>query len=97
MAAFDRTFKTQVVGGPATFYTNYEATNLYVEIVFDKAINILNVSNDSSTDTVQISYDGATLDGELYAEENIQLNVNNKESVFIKATTGGDKVRIWGY
>ncbi len=84
-------------GGPISFYENYTTTNLYVTRVFGGNVNTITVSNDSATDTVNISYDGATLEAELLAGESITLDVSSKTSVDIKGVAGGGGVRIWGW
>ena len=89
--------KVKIVGSRVTYYTEYTTTTLYVEKAFCDAVNTINVVNDSSTDTLQISYDGATLDGDIKSGESIELHVSDKSSVYVKATTGGDKVRIWAW
>ena len=45
---------------------------------------------------LQVSFDGATLDGKIKSGESITLNTKENDSVFIKATVGSEKVRIWG-
>ena len=86
----------QISGGPVTYYTEHTATNLYVEKSFGRTLTRITITNDSTTDPVQFSFDGATLDGELKGNESITVHLGGKSSVFIKATTGGGKVRIWG-
>lgn len=80
-----------------SYYTEYEATNLYVEKAFGKSANTITVTNDSATDTVQLSFDGATLEGDIKAGESMTLNTKDRSSIYIKATTGGDDVRIWAW
>ena len=87
----------RVVGGPAAFYERYQTTTLYVERVFGNSIGTLTISNDSTTDTVNFSYDGATIDGSLGAGESITLNTNNLSSVYICGVAGGGYARIWGW
>ena len=89
--------KVMTVGGPASFFENYQATNLYVERVFGDSINTITISNDSTTDTISLSYDGATLDGILTAGESVTLNTTDLKSIFIRGAVGGDYVRIWGW
>lgn len=89
--------KVRVSGGPASYYDEYTTTSLFVEIPFDAQINTLTLTNDSLTDTVQVVYDGATLEGDLKAGESLTLNVTSKASIYIKGIAGGDNVRIWGW
>lgn len=87
----------RTVGGPASFFENYQTTNLYVERTFGANINTITVSNDSATDTVYLSYDGATRDGILTAGESITLNTTDLKSIYIQGVAGGGYVRIWGW
>jgi hypothetical protein len=87
----------KVVGGPASFFDNYQTTTLYVERVFGGSVNTVTVSNDSTTDTIYISFNGATVDGSLTPGESITLNTATLSSVFIRGTAGGGYVRIWGW
>lgn len=87
----------RIVGGPITFYENYSTTNLYVERVFGGGVGSITVSNDHATDPVQLSYDGATLDGELKSGESLTLNTQSKISIFVKSTAGNATVRLWGW
>ncbi len=87
----------RVVGGDVNFYEDYLTTNLYVERVFGGTIGSLTISNDSDTDVVSASFDGATLEAELSAGESLTLNVAGRTSVRIKADTGGGQARLWGW
>jgi len=88
--------KVQVVG-TISFYEKYEATSMYVEKPFGGNASTITISNESATDAVQVSYDGATLEAELEAGESITLRHPGTASVYIKATTGGENVRIWAW
>jgi len=88
---------TKETGGNPDFYTALTLTNLYQEQVFGGYLSTINLTNDSTTDGVQFSFDGATLAGEIRPGESIRINVDQRSSVFVKATAGGDNVRIWGY
>ena len=65
-----------------------------IEISFSFPAKRISLINDSDTDRVQVSFDGATLHYELAGGEYKDLPVAGKTSVYIKATTGGEKVRI---
>lgn len=95
--AFEKSEVVRIAGGPISFYEEYETTNVYVEKAFGGNVNVITITNDSTTDPVQISYDGATLDGDIKSGESLTLNTTTKTSIHIKADTGGDKVRIWGW
>lgn len=86
----------QITGGPVTYYLEVTTTNLYVERAFGRTLTRVTLTNDSATDTVQFSYDGATLEGDLKPNESITVHLGGKSSVYIKGTAGGDKVRVWG-
>jgi len=83
--------------GDFDYFNTYTLTNLYVEQVFGEHISTINITNDSTTDTVQFSFDGATLAGEVKPGESLRLNVDQKYSVYVKGTAGGDDIRIWSY
>ena len=87
-----------IVGGPLLYYNDYQTTNVYVELVFGTAINTLTVSNDSTADTMTLSWDGATVIIDLYKGESITVNTDGKTSVYVRCNTNdGDHVRIWGW
>jgi hypothetical protein len=83
--------------GDHDFYSAVTLTTLYVEIVFGGQISTINLTNDSTTDTAQFSFDGATLSGEVGPGESIKINVHQKPSIFVRGTAGGDTLRIWSY
>lgn len=94
---YDGSQTVRVVGGSVSFYENYTTTNVYVERVLGGSIGSLTISNDSDTDDIQVSFDGATLEAELNSEESITLNTKGISSVYIKGTAGGDTARLWGW
>jgi len=87
----------RVVGGNVNFYEDYQTTNLYVEKVFGGVAGSLTITNDSLTDVVSLSFDGATLEAELNTGESLTLNVAGRTSVYVKADTGGDQTRLWAW
>ena len=89
--------KVRLTGGPAKYYMEYTTTNLFVEKTFGAQANTLSISNDSDTDDIQISYDGATLEADIKSGETQELHMKGQTRVYIKATAGGDKVRIWAW
>jgi len=93
----DGTKGVKLVGGPISFYEEYTTTNAYVERAFGGMCNSITVTNDSSSDTVSLSYDGATLEADLKAYESLTLSTYDKSSVYIMGAAGGDTVRIWGW
>lgn len=89
--------EVQITGGAVTFYDKYTTTNVFVERVFGGNVNTVTVSNDSATDTVVLSFDGASVDGELEHGESITLNTNARTGIYIRGTAGGGSVRSWGW
>lgn len=94
---FEAIDKVRVVGGPKEDYVTDTATNLYVEFPLTTKVNTLFIVNDSDTDTLSYSFDGATLEGEIKLRESLDVNVQNKSSIYVKGAAGGDTFRIWGY
>ncbi len=87
----------RIQSGGVHFYEDYHCTNLYVERLLGGGVNTITITNDSSTDTAQISWDGATLEGDIKAGESMTFNCGTKTSVYLKATAGGDHVRVFGW
>lgn len=87
----------RVVGRQANFYEEYTTSNLYVERSFGAVVSSITLSNDSATDTITASFDGATVEGELKAGETLTLNVAHETSIYLKGDAGGDNVRVWGW
>lgn len=82
--------------GPISHYEDYTTTNLYVERLFAAPINEITVTNDSLSDTVSLSLDGATLMAELKAEETLTINLNGRTSLYARGSAGGGHIRLWG-
>lgn len=80
-----------------SYYDDYTTTNAYVEKAFGFPAREVQLVNDSTTDTAQASWDGATLIGDLKPGESINLFPDGYLSIYIKATSGGDKVRIYSW
>jgi hypothetical protein len=89
--------RVRIGSGPINYYTEATMTNLYVEYSFGGNVNNITITNDSSSDTVQVSYDGTTLEGDLKHGETMTFNVQSKTSVYLKGDAGGDDIRIWGW
>jgi len=88
--------KVRISGGPISFYEEYTLTTLFTERVFGGACNAVTISNDSTTDTVTLSWDGATVISTIKPKEVQEIFVSTKTSVYVKGTAGGDTIRIWG-
>jgi len=76
------------------YFNDYTTTNAYVEISFGFPAKILSVINDSDTDPVQVSWDGSTLQHELKGAEYKDMPADGRTSIYVKATTGGEKARV---
>ena len=87
----------KIIGGPISFYEEYTTTDLYVERSLGGACNSITITNDSDTDTVSVSFDGATLEADLKAGESLTLNTQDRTNVYVLGATGGDNVRLWGW
>ena len=87
----------QITGGPLLYYSEYTTTNAYIESVFGAGVHTITISNDSATDTISISFDGATLVGDLKLGESVTVETKTRTSIYIRGTAGGDNVRIWGW
>jgi len=94
---FQQVIQTKEVGGNPDYYSNPTTTTLYVLKSFSGLISSLCIKNDSTTDTVQFSWDGATLAGDVKPSETIEIKTDQRTGIYIKATTGGGLVRIWGW
>jgi hypothetical protein len=92
-------FKQPVVvsGGPVEDYFSGTTTNSYVEKVFGNGMDFIELTNESTTDSVQWSFNGATLEGNLLPGETMGINVSSKRHVYIKGTAGGGTYRIWAW
>jgi hypothetical protein len=97
MSFEDGSKSVKIIGGPISFYEEYTTTNLYVERPLGGACNSLTITNDSATDTISVSFDGATLEADLKAGESLTLNTQDKSKVYIRGTAGGGNVRVWGW
>ena len=75
-------------------YESYTTTTSYVIRSFGFPARIVSLVNDSDTDPVQISWDGATLAYTLGGAEYKDLDAGGKSNIYVKATTGGADVRI---
>ena len=78
-----------------SYFNNYTTTNAYVELSFGFSASKVSLVNDSNgADDAQISWDGSTQIYDLKAGEYKDLIAYGKSSIYIKATTGGEKVRV---
>jgi hypothetical protein len=80
----------------ATQYEEYTSTNLYVERLLLPDVTFITLTNDSAQN-IQVSWDGATLDGELRPNEVITIQTEPKSSVFLKSDAGGAIIRYWAW
>lgn len=89
--------KVIIAGGPVQYYVSYSTTNLYVEKTFGAQCSSVTVQNTHATDPIQISFDGATLAGDLSGGESIQIHLGGKPSVYLKSTGGTAVARVWAW
>lgn len=82
-------------GSGLSFYEEYTTTNLYAERVFGGKIHSIAVTNDSTTDTVSLSWNGTTLIADIKAAETLELPTGAHTSIYVRGAAGGDKIRIW--
>lgn len=88
--------KVRIASSGGEFYTEYQATNAYVEKAFGFVASKVTVTNDSEADDdVQLSWDGATLITDLKMGESKEFRPSDRSSIYVKATAGGENVRIW--
>ena len=92
-----KTDKVVISSAGSSYYVDYTTTNAYVEKPFGAPMNTLTATNDSTTDTVSISYDGATLESDLKPGESITLQLRGRTSAYFLGAAGGDKLRIWSW
>lgn len=95
MAFEDGTKGMKLVGGPINFYEEYTTTTLYSGRPLGGACNSITVTNDSATDTISVSFDGATLEADLKPGESLTLNTTDKSTIYIKGDAGGGNIRLW--
>ncbi len=93
----DGSKNVQIIGGPISFYEEYTTTTLYTARPLGGACHSITITNDSSTDTVSVSFDGTTLEADLKAGESLTLNTQDRSTVYICGAAGGGNVRIWGF
>ena len=97
MSFEDGSKNVKIIGGPVNFYEEYTTTTLAAQRPLGGACNSITVSNDSSTDTVSLYFEGSVLAGDLKPGESITLNSTDKTSIYILGAAGGGKVRIWSW
>ena len=78
-----------------SYFNDYTTTSAYVQLFFGFPASHITVTNDSTgTDEVQVSWNGTTTHYNLLADEFKDLSAGGRTSVYIKATSGGEKARI---
>jgi hypothetical protein len=97
MGFADGSKEVTITGGAVSFYDKYQTTNVLAERVFGGDIKTITVSNDSTTDGVILSFNGAAYAGELNPGESITLNTKSRTGVYVRGVAGGGYVRIWGW
>lgn len=89
--------QTKEVGGNPDFYEAVSLTALYQQIPFDGRLSTMTLVNDSPTDALEFSFDGATLAGVVKPGESLVLHMDQKDSVWLRGTAGGDSIRLFGW
>ena len=75
-------------------YESYTTTNSYCQRTFGFPAEVVSLVNDSDTDQVQLSWDGVTQVYNLAESEYKDIPAHGRSSIYVKATTGGETVRI---
>ncbi len=88
--------KTIRSGGSMFFYVEYTTTNAYGESTFGANVTNVTVTNDSTTDTVALSWNGSALIADLKPGETLELATATRTSIYVRGGAAfGGKVRIW--
>lgn len=87
--------KTIRSGGSKFFYEEYTVTNAYIERTFGGNCTMVTITNDSATDTIALSWNGAALIADVKPGETLELATATRTSIYVRGAAGGDKVRIW--
>lgn len=77
------------------YFDEYTSGVMYQEIIFPDGVDDITISNDSSTDDLHWSFDGASLHGKLFAQESKTINVYEKKKIYIRGLVGGDSFRLF--
>jgi hypothetical protein len=85
-----------ISGGKCKYYATGTSGTLYEEKVFGPASKTVTISNDSATNIITFSFDGAYTDGAVLPTESITVNVLDKASMFIKGSEEGE-YRLWAW
>ena len=88
---------TTEIGGNPDYYQEITLTSLFVQFAFSGLLSTITVANDSPTDQVEISFDGATIQGSVRPGETLKLHVDQKSSFWVRGTAGGDDIRLFGW
>lgn len=93
---FDNEVKSRVVGSNEKYFNSGLATTVFAFLPVGSNMNTIIISNDSSTDTIQYSFNGASIDGILQPKEHITVNVKDVDGIYIKSLNGLSPYRVWG-
>lgn len=83
-----------VSGSGNHYFNNYTTTAFYYELAIGFPAAKISLVNDSNSDPVQVSFDSATLHYQVAGGEYKDLIANGVTSVYVRAITGGEKVRV---
>jgi hypothetical protein len=88
---------TTEIGGNPDYYQEITLTSLFVQYAFSGLLSTITLVNDSPTDQAELSFDGATIQGSVRPGESLVLHVDQKSSVWVRGSAGGDTVRLFGW
>jgi hypothetical protein len=88
---------TTEIGGNPDYYQEVTLTSLFVQYAFSGLLSTITLVNDSTTDQAELSFDGATIQGSIRPGESLVLHVDQKSSVWVRGSSGGDTVRLFGW
>lgn len=95
--AFDTLQHVSMAGGAVNESYPGIADVAFQEIVFRSRVNTITLTNDSSTDAIRFSFNGARVEGELNPGDTLDIDVSKKKSIYIRGITGGDTYRLWAW
>lgn len=94
--AFNDVQKVSLSNNAVTYHEELTSNVAYTKTVFPCGLDTITLSNDSTTDSIRWSFDGATVEGTIKPNESITVNVFEKPSIWIRGLVGGSFYRLWG-
>ena len=93
---YDDIRAVKVSAGAVNYYSEGTTNALYTQKAFTTTLSELTITNDSDTDSLSFSFNGATVGGRLVPGESKDVNMSGRRSIFIRGTVGGGGYRMWG-